>query len=263
MTQCFFFGMPQRTLFGALHGADAVTDTRPFLVVPPLFQEGVMSQRALWTLAESLSATGVPALRFDWYGSGDSGGTSTDMDAAGLQVDLRLARSRLGAASAASAQCLVGLRSACLPLLAHASGEDEPVDLVLWDPVWTGATMVSAWRQQHKEQMRHAGRYLRDDMVAGDDELAGFEVAADFLRELSVMDGRNKRLAAGSRVLLAVWEDSAALQAFVAAQSGAGVHLEVMTLQAHDQPLWSDPFQFESQAFPRRSVSQLTQRLAA
>jgi hypothetical protein len=90
--RAFFFGSVGRRMFGMVHHAQANPEGgRPILVAPPLLQEGVVCQRALWTLCESVAAHGGQAMRFDWYGTGDSAGGSDELTLPGLQVDLRLA----------------------------------------------------------------------------------------------------------------------------------------------------------------------------
>ncbi|MBP3985877.1 amino acid adenylation domain-containing protein [Pseudoxanthomonas helianthi] len=256
-----FFGKPHRRLYGMWHGDGAAN--RNMLIVPPLLQEGIVSQRALWTLAEALATAGTPALRFDWYGSGDSAGDSDALSLPGLQDDLAEATAWLSSASADARIRTLALRSACLPVLAAATSAGEAVDLVLWDPVLEGAGMLSAWRRTHASQFAEVGRYRKPMPVPEkDDELLGFDVDPGFIDELSKLDLRRRALPAGSRLRLAVWQENPALNEYIAMQAAAGVDASLHVLATQDQPAWDDPNQIEKQAFPRRSVIELANLLA-
>lgn len=259
--EAMFFGKPHRRLYGMRHGGGASAN-RDVLIVPPLLQEGIVSQRALWTLAEALAAGGTSALRFDWYGSGDSAGDSGELSLSGLRDDLQQAATWLSAGTAAQIRTLA-LRSACLPVLAAATATGEPVDLVLWDPVLAGAGMLADWRRTHASQFADVGRYRRPmAVVEKNDELLGFDVDPGFVDELSKLDLRSRALPAGSRLRLVAWQEDGAWDEYIALQAAAGVDARLHVLATRDQPAWHDPNQIEKQAFPRRSVIELANLLA-
>lgn len=257
-----FFGKPHHRLYGMLHGGGAAAN-RNLLIASPLLQEGVVSQRALWTLAEAMVAGATSALRFDWYGSGDSAGDSEELSLPGLQDDLAEAMAWLASASGNAQVRTLALRSACLPVLAAAVAAGEPVDLVLWDPVLAGAGMLSGWRRAHASQFADVGRYRKPmAVVEKNDELLGFDVDPGFIDELSKLDLRGRALPAGSRLRLVAWQRDAAWDEYLALQSAAGVDARLHVLATQDQPAWHDPNQIEKQAFPRRSVIELANLLA-
>ena len=257
--RAFYFGARERRRFGMWHRPDAPTDASGprVLVAPPLLQEGIMSQRALWSLCESVAGAGTHALRFDWYGAGDSAGDTTDLSLAGMQEDLREALESLSTVAGQPGRVLA-LRSACLPVLLQATAGSAPVDLVLWDPVLQGGPMIERWRHQHRQQLAGVGRYIvRKPAPCADNELLGFELATGFADALAQLDFRQRPLPPGSRVLIVAWTPDADLQAFIDTQRAAGVVVEVAALTTADQPPWDDPVQFENQALPRRSLVQL------
>jgi amino acid adenylation domain-containing protein len=259
--QAFFFGPDERRLFGMRHqrSASVVAASPTLLCVAPLLQEGIMSQRALWTLCEAVANQHGTALRFDWFGTGDSAGDTMDVGLDGMQRDLQLAAGLVkpGALTPGA----LALRSACLPVLLAAFASAAPVNLVLWDPVVRGGPLVERWRRQHQEQRKDVGRYIRRTPVTADDELLGFDVAPGFLKALSELDFRGRPLPAGSRIHVVAWEVDADVQAFIDAQESAGVVVQFTRLTTDDRPPWDDPMQFENQALPRRSVVQLAKLL--
>lgn len=261
MPQLLNFGCSRRELFGIRH-APASDPHDAMLVCPPLLQEGIRCQRALWSLSETLATAGVDVLRFDWYGSGDSAGDSDDISVAGLVEDVRAAASMLRASTHAGRIRMLGLRSAALPVLACASAIREPSDIVLWAPQLDGRDLVAGWRHQHQRQLRDVGRFLRTDTTSGDNELLGFVLDPRLCGDLEALHGSELPLPAGSRILLAQWQGSPTIDAFVHAQQAGGVTVEYLELDGVDAPAWDDPVHFDTQLFPRRAVSRIAARLA-
>ncbi|MFC3549823.1 hypothetical protein ACFOLC_02215 [Lysobacter cavernae] len=244
-----------------LHAVDGARGDA-LLMCPPLLQDGIRSQRALWSLAQAQAVAGTTVLRFDWFGSGDSAGDSRELSWAGLQDDLGAAVSALRDLSGVARPHQLALRSAALPVLARAASNNEPVDLVLWDPHLLGSAVVDDWRQQHRQQLHEAGRYPFGSDGNAADELIGFDLDPAWLDTLARQDANQWPLPAGSRVLLAVWEMTPALQQYAARQREAGVAVDVLTFDVADAPLFDDPNLFESLALPRRSVAQLARNLS-
>jgi len=259
MVESFYFGESPRLLAGALH--PAARRTRTLLVCPPLLHDAVRSRRSLWALCEAQAAAGCDALRFDWYGTGDSSGESADVSVSGLIDDLGAARSLLRTIGNDAPQRLLGLRSGCLPLLAFAAMQAGPVDLVLWDADLNGAAVVQRWRAQHVEQLREAGRYPYGHGHAADNEMLGFAVAPALLDDLSALDFTSRPLPVGSRVLVAGWQPTADVERFISTQRAASVSVDWMGLVDGEMPS-QNPAVFERQRFPRRSVAELGERLS-
>jgi alpha-beta hydrolase superfamily lysophospholipase len=76
-----YFGDVERPLFGWLHRpAQATIAAIGLLVCSPLGYEAVCAHRSLKHFASTAAADGIPALRFDYDGTGDSAGTDLDPD---------------------------------------------------------------------------------------------------------------------------------------------------------------------------------------
>ena len=72
-----FFGDPRRSLFGWFHPA-VPQRRRGAVICSPIGYESILCHRAGRHLAERLAAAGIPALRFDYDGTGDSVGSDHD-----------------------------------------------------------------------------------------------------------------------------------------------------------------------------------------
>ena len=259
MVTPFFFGSPQRTLAGILHGKAASNDAAsPVVVVAPaLLQEGITSHRCLWWLAEKIAAEGGAVLRFDAYGTGDSSGDSVRMTLQGLSDDIATALRWMQAHDGIDIVRQLALRSACIPVLHNASLATSPVDLVLWDPVLSGSALVEEWKTQHRRQLKEAGRYPFQVASPESSDLLGFELAPELLPSLTAFDAAHCVLPAGSRLRVATWQLDEALDGFVQAQQESGIDAQAWVLDAPDRPDWNDASKFEDQLFPRRSAMRI------
>ena len=140
----FFFGEPSRRLFGAYHpAATSRGRQRAAVLCYPWGPEYVEAHRTLRQLAETLAGAGIHALRFDYFGTGDSGGTLAEGGVPGWRSDILTAAEELCDISGAERVSLVGLRLGALLAMAAAVEAPSRLDrLVLLDPVVDGAVYL-------------------------------------------------------------------------------------------------------------------------
>lgn len=139
------------------------------VLCPPLLGEQLSAHSMQRVVARSLAGSGLLAVRFDYEGTGDSGGpqggpsrASTWQD--GVDQAVALARSRCDGPVA-----LVGVRSGAL-VAAQAAVRLRDVDvLVLWDPWSSGHGFLR--RQRALQSLR-----LHGTSASGDTEVPGFTV---------------------------------------------------------------------------------------
>lgn len=134
----FYFG-PGRELFGFYHPSLASHGTGVVLC-PPLGAEQIRCHRLYRQLAHGLAEGGFPVLRFDYYGTGDSAGSSRDVDWTRCVADVATAATELRARSGAQRILAFGTRlganAALDSIIAGLAG------VVAWDAVHDGAALV-------------------------------------------------------------------------------------------------------------------------
>lgn len=136
----FFIGSGERPVYAVLTPASGTRQRRAVVFCPPFGKEYVRTHRTARVLADRLAERGQDVLRFDYYGTGDSGGDDDELTLAGAATDARDAVVEALAVSGVRAVTLIGLRhGAAAALLAADATPGRSVDrLVLWDPVITG-----------------------------------------------------------------------------------------------------------------------------
>lgn len=151
--QLSFFGSSERQLLGIYSPPTGPVDrAAAVLICHPAPQEYMRSYWALRHLAVRLAAAGFHAFRFDYYGTGDSAGASTDGDLDQWRRDIASALDELRDVSGVRRPSLVGFR------LGATLAAQAPVrvrDLVLWEPVVSGPAYLQQLRTAHERLFAH------------------------------------------------------------------------------------------------------------
>lgn len=223
------FGPPSRRLFGLFHAAEGAraSDTA-VLLCPPMGHEALRSHRFYRLLALRLSRRGVPVLRFDPYGTGDSPGDDEDGDLAGWRRDIGEAHRELLARSGAARIVWFGARvGATLALQATASASPRVARLVLWEPVLEGSAYLQDLREKHVAELElshsipDAGwrRSLRNDPDAFGDEAFGFGISALLRQQVAALTPDSLQLGSGTELVVIAKPDDATTRRWVTAQT--------------------------------------------
>lgn len=175
----FFFGSPQRRLFGAYEAPrGGTTGTRAVLLCYPWGQEYIRAHRSMRRLASLLARGGRHVLRFDYFGTGDSMGSSHEVSVSGWEEDIDTAIEELRETSQAARVTLVGLRLGATLAAKVAARKKKIVEaLILWDPIVSGPEYV-------RELLSHA-RAAADSQVY---EVQAFPLTSRFAAELRELD---------------------------------------------------------------------------
>jgi uncharacterized protein len=171
-----YFGSSERRLFGLYESAGSPSrNARAVLFCHAWGTEHINSYRAMRFAASRLVAAGFCTLRFDYYGSGDSEGESSEASLSGWEADIETAMDELRELSQARSVALFGIRlGATLAARVAARLPGTVSRVVLWDPIVVGATYV--------EELVAKAEPARLD------ELDGLRVSPAFASELSAID---------------------------------------------------------------------------
>lgn len=129
-------GTAGREVF-ALHDPPAVRASRARAAVlcNPGGPELAYAHRALRHLALRLARRGLHVVRFDYFGTGDSGGDDAAVTLEGMRRDVAIALDAARDLSGADRVELVGLRLGANVAALAAAGSSAVGAVVLWDPL--------------------------------------------------------------------------------------------------------------------------------
>jgi alpha/beta superfamily hydrolase len=241
-----YFGS-SRELFGCLHTpASTQRSGRAVLICPPIAAEHVRCHRPLRLLAATLARGGLPVLRFDYYGTGDSRG---DLEEASIERwldDISQAVRYLRGRTRAMQVALVGVRiGASLATRFHFERESLR-QLALWDPVIEGGRFVEQLRRQseHHTHWMVEKHGERPGPVPPDGplDLHGFRFSEALLDELSSLSLTTVQGEARGQLMILDDEADAATAGFAALLQGRGAN--VLHEQVEAATVWiSEPHQ--------------------
>jgi amino acid adenylation domain-containing protein len=184
----FHFGRGH-SLYGVLYGGPGAAGGEAALICSPVGHEGVRAQFVLQRLARQLAAQGIPALRFDYYGLGDSLGESVEASCARWQDDIADACAELERRTNAARITAVGVRLGGT-LLWNAAGGLDVTKIVLWDPICDGTGYYAEMTEGHRRYLG-ATQHLRFRRAkrrdTGSEEILGSTYSETALRELKAL----------------------------------------------------------------------------
>ena len=193
------FGPAHRQMVGIYHfpkpasGLGVAT-----LLCNPFGQEAIRSHRVFAVLADRLAQRGVPVLRFDYHGTGDSPGDDEVGEMDGWAEDILAAQDKLDALARPVRRVWIGLRlGAVLCALASARAAAAPDTLVSWNPVADGVAYLRDLAHADREASLGAAsldaakyrRLARDPLPAEPSEALGFLVTDALRRQLQAVGG--------------------------------------------------------------------------
>lgn len=214
-----FFGPEDRSLFGWYH-APAEAGDLAIVVCPPLGHEGINAHRGVRHLADALARAGMPALRFDYHGTGDSAGRDEDPGrVAAWQDSIVAAMAALRGLSGCARIGLLGVRLGAT-LAASVAAAHEVDALLLWFPAVRGRAWVREMKALHLTGVTHDAPSAPGVLEAG-----GFTVTAETQRDVSALD-LEALVPKARRVLLITRDDLSADASLRERWSAAGLDVE-------------------------------------
>lgn len=173
----FFFGDAAEQLYGVMHEPEG-TLIRDFalLVCYPYGQEYMITHRALRTLCMNMARAGVPSMRFDYAGTGDSAGEALSIAKA---VDNTVAAAQhLAEFSGMDRIKIVGLRLGAAIAVMASQRIGHAGHISLWDPVIRGSDYLDVLAQHGRADPANNGTLW----------VKGYPVTASAQQELRAID---------------------------------------------------------------------------
>jgi alpha-beta hydrolase superfamily lysophospholipase len=245
-----YFGPTERPLFGWLHDPGRTSSGGLGLVIcNPLGDEAIRTQRTIRHLAEDAARLGIPALRFDYDGTGDSAGHDLDADRLTQWLgSIRFAAQALRQWTGVERVCFAGLRlGASLAAMACSEAGASAAGLIAIAPVVNGRAYVRELRLLRRaiEARRTHGpakRNIAHTEDAGALETAGFLLSAPTQAALSAIDLTRLEHSPAPRVLILDRAELPADERWPRHLRNRGAHVEhervpgysEMMLDAHD-----------------------------
>lgn len=175
------FGPAGRPCFGWLHlpGPDAPRSAIGLVICGPFGHEALCAHRSLRHFAAAAADSAVPALRFDYDGTGDSAGDDRDPDRWNAWIgSVHHAVDELRTSTGVRRVCLLGIRLGATLATLAASDRDDVAGLIAIAPVVAGA----AWLRELKALQLILGLADPPPAVAveqGLQESAGFIITSE------------------------------------------------------------------------------------
>ncbi|HVW28133.1 MAG TPA: amino acid adenylation domain-containing protein [Polyangiaceae bacterium] len=155
--EAFHFG-PSNSLYGVMTWPAPASTDQAVLVCGPVGQESVRAHFVLRSLSRRLAARGIAAMRFDYYGTGDSLGDGVDATCSRWQDDIAAAFTELVHRTQARRITAIGVRFGAA-LLAQVAPRLDLARLVFWDPILSGAEHLDDLVRMQRQYLRASERF--------------------------------------------------------------------------------------------------------
>lgn len=235
-------------IFGLWTATPAVA-TQPCVICPPFGHEYVVSYRALRLLAEDLSRHGSPALRFDYFGTGDAAG---EIETATLELWIRsaaVATDEVKRRTRATSVSLIGLRVGATVALRTALQRPDVDSLVLWDPVLDGESYLSELRARHEDWARAYAVTHRRSPPGGEDHLLGYPMSPRLHESLEAVRHMTPKCGPARRVLIVTSRAGSGTERLSRSLGKLGVSVELRMIPEAD--VWNQSVDIVLPGVPR------------
>ncbi|MCI0507286.1 MAG: alpha/beta hydrolase [Gammaproteobacteria bacterium] len=180
-----FFGTQGRSLFGWYHSPKNNRQSVAMVICPPIGYEYVHTHRSLRHLADHLARSGIPCLRFDYDGAGDSAGADEDPDRVSAWLaSIRLAISQARELSGCKRLGLIGFRMGAT-FAAMIAAEMDLACLVLWAPCLRGRNYSREMKALRMSGIHEQQNSEKTDTII---EGGGFVLTEQTIEDLSKID---------------------------------------------------------------------------
>jgi len=196
MEEHFFFkNSSGKELFGVIHSPEKPS-TRGVLICHPLFEEKLHVHRVLVDFSRLLCSSGFVAMRFDYFGDGDSQGEFEQATLETRLADISSASDFFRKKTSVDKLALLGVRFGAT--LAYLSAEKRGlVDaLILWAPIRKGneyLLQLLRMNLTHQVVVYKKVLYTREDLIKGLSQgkninVEGYEITRELYEKVSKVD---------------------------------------------------------------------------
>ena len=203
----FYFGTSGSSLFGIYNPPAArLVKSTGVVLCYPFGQEYMRAHRAFRQLAMLLTRAGFHVFRFDYFGTGDSAGDSSEGTIETWADNVAMAIDELRDTADLQSVSVVGLRLGGLLGALASSRRTDVESLVLWDPIVNGRAYAKAlideglWHESYRADRMPA----RTDGTVG---VLGFPLTAALRAELESADLTQVALNPRTKTLIVVSQD--------------------------------------------------------
>lgn len=231
--QALYFGPSGEGLFAWLHHArpSDVESTCGLVICNPFGFEEVCAHQSLRHFASAAADAGVPALRFDYAGCGNSEGDDEQPERLAHWLrSIHRAVEALKEATGVARVCLLGLRLGALLATLAAVERDDVQGLVAIAPVLRGRAYVRELTMLSASGSAAAASVAAPAAAAeGRLESAGFVLTPETLEALSAIDVRALDKAPAPHVLLVDRDDVPGAAAWIPELERLGAQVNLAT----------------------------------
>ncbi len=249
----FYFGDPERPLYGVYHPPRGTDAGRAVLLCYPIGAEYMRSHRAFRQLTSSLTRKGMHVLRFDYLGTGDSAGNGLDASLDEWLHDITLAIEELKDSAGVESVAVVGLRVGGTLALSATAARADVSHVVLWDPVTDVGEFLEGAIDSRPDDVQDWG------LPAGTVGLGGFPLTPDLRIALSALQLADMRPDSGKRVDLIVSTDAPDVARLQAAWSTGQADVRYRCVPSEGD--WSKGDRFGSALIPQAIIGGVVEAL--
>jgi exosortase A-associated hydrolase 2 len=196
MEEHFFFkNSSGKELFGVIHCPEKPS-AKGVLICHPLFEEKLHVHRVLVDFSRLLSSSGFIAMRFDYYGDGDSQGEFEEATLETRLNDISSALDFFRKKTSIDKIALLGVRFGAT--LASLSAEKKELSdaLILWAPILKGndyLLQLLRMNLTHQVVAYKKVLYTREELIKGLNEgkkinVEGYEITRELYEQVSKVD---------------------------------------------------------------------------
>ena len=257
-----YFGPDDRPLFGWIHRAEHRARAPLGLVLcNPFGYEAICAHRALRHFAEAAADAGIPALRFDYDGTGDSVGEDLEPDRLSAWIaSVHRAAETLRREAGCEYLCFLGVRLGATLAALAASERPDVQGLIALAPVVNAKAYIRELRAlQMTTGLGTPAETSGDDLM----EVTGFALTAATRASLSAVDLSKLERAPAAQVLILDRHDLPGNERWAAHLQATGATVERRAVPGYGEMMLSPHASVVPAEMLRLTVAWLGDRASA